>query len=357
VKIVEVSPYDLGVAGGVQAQVLGIADSFRSLGCEVRVLAAGSGNGADYSLGRTSRWRANGSIAPVVLLPCMRQLAPILQWADVIHVHEPLTPMGGIAILRWAYLQGELDRLWVTFHRDGVSKGYQHWSNWWSYLLPSIDHRIAVSPFAANTAQLVTASRPSQIPNGVAIEERLERETMDALHRQRKVPRVLFVGRHEERKGLEVALRAMAVVAQEIELLVVGTGPLTASLQRRYPDHRVRWLGAVDQAELAELYRSADALVAPSIGGESFGVVLLEAMANGVPVVASDIPAYRWLTSDGDSAVLFPPGDSEALAKLLVDLLEDASLQARLRDRGYARVRSFSFAEIGKRYLSLFEAT
>ncbi len=357
-KIVEVSPYDLGVAGGVQAQVLGIADSFRSLGCEVKVLGAGSGNGADYSLGRTSRWRANGSIAPVVLLPRMRQLTPILHWADVIHVHEPLTPMGGVAILRWAYLQGKLDRLWVTFHRDGVSNGYQHWSSWWSYLLPSIDHRIAVSPFAANTAELVSGDRPSQIPNGVAIEDRFEHKaTDDMLYGQRGVPRVLFVGRHEERKGLEVALRALAVVAQDIELLVVGTGPLTASLQRQYPDHRVRWLGAVDQAELVQLYRSADALVAPSIGGESFGVVLLEAMANGAPVVASDIPAYRWLTLDGDSGLLFPPGDSNALAKLLVDLLEDASVHARLRERGYARVRSFSFAEIGRRYLTLFEAT
>jgi phosphatidylinositol alpha-mannosyltransferase len=180
---------------------------------------------------------------------------------------------------------------------------------------------------------------------------------MDALHRQRKVARVLFVGRHEERKGLEVALRALAVIGVEMELLVVGTGPLTVSLQRHYPDHRVRWLGAVDQAELVELYRSVDALVAPSIGGESFGVVLLEAMANGAPVVASDIPAYRWLTLDGDSGLLFPPGDHDALAKVLVDLLEDTSLQARLRERGYDRVRSFSFAEIGKRYLTLFKAT
>ncbi|KJE77895.1 glycosyltransferase family 4 protein [Ferrimicrobium acidiphilum] len=356
-KVVEVSPYDLGVAGGVQAQVLGIANSLRSLGCEVKVLAAGSGNGADYSLGRTSSWRANGSIAPVVLLPRTRRLTPVLQWADVIHVHEPLTPMGGVSILRWAYLRGELDRLWVTFHRDGVSKGYQHWSHWWSYLLPPVDHRIAVSPFAANTAEMVTASRPSQIPNGVEIKDRSERETMDRLGRQHRVPRVLFVGRHEERKGLEVALRALELMPAEIELMVVGTGPLTVSLQHHYRDHRVRWLGAVDQAELAELYRSADALVAPSIGGESFGVVLLEAMAAGAPIAASDIPAYRWLTSDGDSAALFRPGDSEALARLLTELLEDASLQARLRDRGYARVRSFSFAEIGKRYLTLFEAT
>jgi phosphatidylinositol alpha-mannosyltransferase len=355
-KIVEVSPYDLGVAGGVQAQVLGIADSLRSLSCEVRVLAAGSGHGADYSLGRTSRWRANGSIAPIALFSRIQRLAPILQWADVIHVHEPLTPMGGVSILRWAYLQGELDRIWVTFHRDGVSKGYQAWSSWWSYILPSIDHRIAVSPFAANTAQLVSGSRPLEIPNGVDIEDRWQHGESDMLHRQHATPRVLFVGRHEERKGLEVALRALAMVGAEIEFLVVGDGPLTASLQKQYPDRRVRWLGQVDKEERAKRYRSAEMLIAPSIGGESFGVVLLEAMANGTPVVASDIPAYRWLTVNGDSALLFPPGDSDALAKLLVDLIANATLQARLRDRGYARVRSFSFAEIAKRYVTLFEA-
>lgn len=365
-RIVEISPYDLGVVGGVQAQVLGMAESFRSLGCQVRVLATGNGRGTDVSLGRVSRWRANGSVAPVVLFPRINQLVAILQWADVIHLHEPLTPMGGVAVLRWAYLHGKIDRTWVTFHRDGVSTGYQHWASWWSYMLPASNHRIAVSPFAANTAELVSGSRPLEIPNGVKITDRLQPDGLqhdrlqpEAICRsdyEHRPPRLLFVGRHEERKGLEVALRALALIDAEIELQVVGSGPLTVSLRQQYQDRRVRWLGVVGHDELTELYRSADLLIAPSIGGESFGVVLLEAMANGTPVLASDIPAYRWLSEDGDSAMLFPAGDSNALARLLLELLADVPQLSKLREHGYSRVRSFGFTEIGKRYLALFEA-
>ncbi|WP_298209478.1 glycosyltransferase family 4 protein [Ferrimicrobium sp.] len=355
-RIVEISPYDLSAVGGVQAQVVGLAGVLRSLGAEVQVIAPGMTEGVDASLGRVSRWRANGSVAPVALIPRMSQVAPILRSADIIHLHEPLAPMGGIAILRWVHDHGALDRLWVTFHRDGVSKGYQQWSRWWSYLLPP-DHQVAVSPFAAHTAQLVSGVYPLEIPNGVAFDGGGHWRHDEVAMGDRRQRSILFVGRHEERKGLEVALQSFAALDAAVELIVVGTGPLTERLKTRYPDHRIHWLGRVDEATLNGLYRSVDVVVAPSLEGESFGVVLLEAMANGAALVVSDIPAYRWLSADGYAADLVPPGDADALAMALTTLLADSLRRNALRARGFERVRSFAFTTIAERYLTLFSGS
>ncbi|MGC9155406.1 MAG: glycosyltransferase family 4 protein [Ferrimicrobium sp.] len=362
-KVVEISPYDLGSVGGVQAQVSGLAQALRSLQCEVEIIAPGDAEGVRASLGPVSRWRANGSVAPITLFPRMSQISGVLEWADVIHLHEPFAPMGGVAVLRWAYTHDALDRLWVTFHRDGVSQGYRRWAQWWAYLLPRSDHQIAVSPFAARTAEIVAGVDPYQIPNGVTLDNSLTRT-----HEERKPSdgsavrcaeagyRVLFVGRHEERKGLEVALQALTSLDLAVRLIVVGSGPLTEALQARYPDRRVDWLGRVDQTTLMTLYRSVDVVVAPSLAGESFGVVLLEAMANGAVVVASDIPAYRWLSCQGSSAVLVPPRDADALAMALRNVLTDPALRGNLRERAFEQVRSFSFDTLAERYLQLFVA-
>ncbi|WP_298335293.1 glycosyltransferase family 4 protein [Ferrimicrobium sp.] len=362
-KVVEISPYDLGSVGGVQAQVSGLAQALRSLQCEVEILAPGNGEGVGASLGSVSRWRANGSVAPVTLFPRMNQISGVLEWADVIHLHEPFAPMAGVAILRWAYTHDALGRLWVTFHRDGVSAGYRRWAQWWAYLLPRSDHQIAVSPFAARTAEIVAGVYPQQIPNGVALgdnlthtQEECELSDGSAVGRSFAEYRVLFVGRHEERKGLEVALQALTSLEMAVRLIVVGSGPLTGALQARYPDRRVDWLGRVDQATLTTLYRSVDVVVAPSLAGESFGVVLLEAMANGAVVIASDIPAYRWLSRQGSSAVLVPPRDADALAMALHNVLTHPEFRDSLRRRAFEQVRSFAFDALAERYLQLFLA-
>ncbi len=349
-RILEVSPYDLGVAGGVQAQVIGLARAFRSEGAEVQIAAPGTSVGTTISLGASSQWPANGSIAPVAILARTRLLKGALEWADVVHVHEPLTPMAGIAVLRTIRRLDLSERLWVTFHRDGVSESYRRWASWWSYLLPQSKHWVAVSPFAVRTVVALCNVVPTEIPNGVgSISAALASGIRDSDR-----PRILFVGRHEGRKGLEVLLRAFERLDADVELVIVGAGPLTTSLQRRYVDSRIRWLGTIGSEELAANYQRADVVVAPSLGGESFGVVLLEAMVGGAVVVASDLPAYRWLSEDGYAAALFPPGDAQALARLLESLLGDEQARRTFIERGYARAEEFGFPMVARQYLALF---
>lgn len=353
-RILEVSPYDLGVVGGVQGQVLGLSEALRRAGCDVKIVAPGADPRVGISLGRSFKVPANGSVAPVAIAPDTRRFRRALDWADVVHVHEPLTPMAGIAVLRALSGTNLLERVWVTFHRDGVSDGYRRWASWWSYLLPARSQWIAVSPFAARTVAVVLGTTPLQIPNGIDIGPQLGVMTSGPSTHGRTAPRILFVGRHEERKGLEVLLRAVGGLDLDCELAIVGAGPLTEALRRRYIDPRIHWLGVLDKAELEANYREAELVVAPSLYGESFGVVILEAMVNGAVVVASDLPAYRWLSQDGRGAALFPPGDSVVLAALLRSLLTDNDMRRSLRDRGHEIVAEFAFTTIADRYRSLF---
>jgi phosphatidylinositol alpha-mannosyltransferase len=174
---------------------------------------------------------------------------------------------------------------------------------------------------------------------------------------------IVFVGRHEERKGLVVLLEAFErlrkdAASQQVRharLNVVGDGPATVQLKERFgSDDAISWLGAVDDAEKARELASADVFVAPSLRGESFGVVLLEAMAAGTAVIASDLPGYR--LAAGDAARFVPPGDAPTLATALEAVLEDAHERARLRGLATERVRGFSLDAIAEQYMELYEA-
>jgi phosphatidylinositol alpha-mannosyltransferase len=168
-------------------------------------------------------------------------------------------------------------------------------------------------------------------------------------------PTIFFLGRHEPRKGLSVLLDAMARLPDDVRLWVGGEGPETDALRRRTRgDDRVEWLGSVNEEDKARRLRGADVFCAPSLYGESFGVVLLEAMAAHVPIVATDLPGYANVARGGKDAVLVPEGDPEALAAALRSVLSDSRLAESLAGAGELRAGEFAMDRLAERYVELY---
>jgi phosphatidylinositol alpha-mannosyltransferase len=216
-----------------------------------------------------------------------------------------------------------------------------------------LDVRCAVSEMARDTAGAAMGGTYHVLFNGVEV-TRLS--TAEPWPTDR--PTVLFLGRHEERKGLRVLLEAFAEVPDPAVLWVAGDGPDTEDLRRRFPEsERVRWLGLLSEEEVAARLRGADALCAPSLRGESFGVVLLEAMAARCAVVASDLAGYR--ASAGGRAVLVPPGDVAALGKALAETAAAAAVGAGWSSEesllaGVRRAERWSMDRLAERYVAVY---
>jgi phosphatidylinositol alpha-mannosyltransferase len=351
-RIAQVCPYSLTPPGGVQAQVLGLARSLRSLGHEVRVLAPCDGPPPDAGvtpLGKSVPLAANGSVAPIAPDPAcalrtMRALRD--EEFDVVHLQEPLVPGPTVTSLLVS------DRPVVgTFHRAGASTAYAAFRPIAKSLAKRLAVRCAVSEDARATAVDAVGGTYELVFNGIEVDRfaKADEIAVDG-------PSILFLGRHEPRKGLVSLLESMAHLPAEVHVLVASDGPQTDELKRRFGgDDRVTWLGRISDEEKAGYLRGVDVFCAPSIGGESFGVVLLEAMAASVPIVASDLPGYRNVARPDVHAVLVPPGEPRALAAALVRVLEDGSLRRRLVDAGDARANEFSMDRLAERYLELYD--
>lgn len=318
-----VCPYGLTRPGGVQGQVLGLAGALAAGGgATVAVLGPVDGPAPDVAgvailpVGTSVAVPANGSQAPLALDPraAARTVAALRRWQpDVVHVHEPLAPLVG-----WAAATAPLPvpRL-ATLHRAGGTGLYRLLGPLGRLALARTAEVVAVSDEARATAAPVLGSRPCPVVgNGVDLAR-----FATAAPAPTDGPTFVFVGRHEPRKGLSVLLEAVERLGPDWPgfLWIVGEGPQTAQLRRRHPDGaRRRWWGRVDDAELAGILAGSHVLVAPSLGGESFGVVLLEAMAAGTAVVCSAIPGYEAVV--GPHGVTVPPGDPVALAAALDDV-------------------------------------
>ena len=353
-RVALVSAYDLAVPGGVQGQVLGLARALGAAGHEVVVIAPGIGGagqtaGLDLvTVGRSHLVPANGSRAPVAPTPAaMRRArrAVAASGADVVHVHEPLVPGPALAATctRDAPVLG-------TFHRARASTGYIVYGHALARFVHRLDDRVAVSEMAAET--LRSAVGPCEVAilgNAVDLDRFAAAEPAPTT-----APTVLFVGRIEHRKGLAVLLEAFGGLPGDLRLRIVGDGPGAAALRRGAADGRLEWLGAVSDEELTRQLAAADVLVAPSLGGESFGVVLLEAMAAGTAVVASDIPGYR--LAAGGAADLVPPGDAVALRECVGRLLGDPGERARLVAAGRLVAARHSFTELAAAYAARYAA-
>jgi phosphatidyl-myo-inositol alpha-mannosyltransferase len=352
-RVALVSPYALSVPGGVQTQVRAMARDLARRGVDVVVCSPGATDAglvvagvAHAAMGDVVSVRANGSRAPVTLSrAASRAFASIAATLrdGVVHVHEPFAPVAAYDLLR------EHRRPTVaTFHRGGTGPAYTVGSPVIRRLRRGIDVAAAVSRHAADTIGSAAGLGAEVLFNGV------ELDLVDAATPTATIaPTVLFVGRHEERKGLVVLLEALARIDLPIACWVLGDGPQTDVLQRRFAnDARIEWLGARDDDEKLSRMRGADLLCVPSLGGESFGLVPLEGMAARTAVVASDIDGYREAT--GGHATLVAPGDAAALADVLRSAIVRPSTKRALA-AARAHAEGWSVHALVERYLELYE--
>ncbi len=374
-KIAMVSPYALDVVGGVQSHVLALSESLVRLGEDVVVLAPSRaglqaretlGGVRIIDLGRATTVPVNGSRAPIAVAPGIvrrvrreiRQLAP-----DLLHVHEPLVPLVGPAALL-----SESPARVGTFHAfaegGALRRMYRLARCAGRPVIGRVDVLTAVSPVAASfhAAMLgLDVSTISVIPNGVD-HERFATASRSRSMRD-EVERLVFLGRLEPRKGPDVALDAfltLAVQRPRLHLRVIGAGPLGPSLRARLHDapldvrHRVEFSGGVEPSALPGLLADADVAVLPARGGESFGIVLLEAMAAGLAVVATDITGYRPVARHEQEALLVPPGDAAALARSIARMMDDRPLRERLTQASRRRAATFDWPLVAQRVRAVY---
>jgi phosphatidylinositol alpha-mannosyltransferase len=369
-RVVLHCPYSLSRPGGVQGQVTSLARALRRAGHDAVVLAPAEEDAAALAdqlhlpasalvvVGRSLALPANGSEAPLALAPT----AAVHAWravrdgrADVVHLHEPLAPGSGYGALLGAPVP-----VVGTFHRAGGSVLYRALRPLVRAAAGRLAVRCAVSAEAKATASAALGGDYEIIPNAVELERFADAAPWP---RPAAGPVALFVGRHEERKGLAVLLEAWERMDRSADpapiLWIAGAGPETVALRARFPEAAARqWLGAVSDDELAARLAAADVLVAPSLRGESFGVVLVEAMAARAAVVASALPGYAAVAQD--HGTLVTPGDAGALARSLGEVLEEAAggrgrCAPEALDAAVAHAARWAMPAQAARYAALYE--
>ncbi|HUV57566.1 MAG TPA: glycosyltransferase family 4 protein [Acidimicrobiales bacterium] len=355
-RVVLVSPYALSVHGGVQEQVLAMSRELSRRGHEVLVIAPDGTDQTRYEtpatvarFGRLWSLPANGSRAPLTLSPLATRrawFAAIQFRPDVVHFHEPFAPLVG-----WGILRVRRAPAVGTFHRSGDGPALRLTRPLLRSFARDLDVTTAVSESAASTIHRACGVAPEVLFNG------FEMDRFVATPRERGGETVLVViGRLEERKGVAHAIRAVRQHndrgADQWRLVIVGDGPERARLEALAGhDDLITFTGAVDDAQKRHWLRRASAVVAPALRGESFGLVLLEAMASETPVVASDIDGYR--EAAGGHATLFTAANDGDLERAITRALTDetaASLQAALEHAAH-----WSMVTLMDRYEVLYE--
>jgi phosphatidylinositol alpha-mannosyltransferase len=367
VKIGLVSPYDWSYPGGVQDHIRHLATELRARDHTVRILTPATGprgrqvEYGTYKLAWAAPLRVNGSVARISVAPDVggriRTVLRLEQF-DVLHLHEPLASALPLTLL---HLHEQAGSVYVgTFHawaRHGLTSTPE-----WAYVSAKpflhryfrrLHGRIAVSPAAAEFVSRFFPAEYRIIPNGVDLRRFGSGAIPLPRFRDGKL-NVLFLGRIEQRKGLKYLLRAIPRIRERYpntRFIVGGDGPLRQDYERwveRKGWRDVVFLGRVPAEDLPSLYASAQVFCAPSTGGESQGIVLLEAMAAGRAVVASDIPGYRSVIRDGRDGVLIRPSDSEHLAWAVGQILGNEEQRLRLGHTGRQRAEEFSWAHVGR---------
>ena len=346
-----VCPYSLTIPGGVQMQVLALAHELRARGHEARVLGPCDGPPPESfvtPIGNSLPLAANGSIAPLAPDP---PAALRTMWVlrdedfDVLHVHEPLAPGPTLTavLTRTAPIV-------ATFHAAGQSTSYRLLNRPLRRIIERIDHKVVVSKDALALAQSNLGGEYEVLFNGVDIGQI---QAVDPLPTDRQT--VFFCGRHEDRKGLRVLIDAFDDMPDDVDLWIGSDGPDTAALmERTKDDRRVHWLGRISEHDKFARLRGADVFCAPSLGGESFGVVLIEAMAAGTTVVASALDGYRNVATHDVDALLTEPGSAGELAAALRQALSEPVLTQRLRAAGSARAEDFAMSTLADRYVEIY---
>ncbi|MFN8592963.1 MAG: glycosyltransferase family 4 protein [Thermomicrobiales bacterium] len=363
-KIALVSPYDTAHPGGVFEHIAHLRTEFEEKGHDVTVLAPrGRKGGLEvregyYGIGRTVPIPANGSMVrvtfDVTLYNAVKTLLRREQF-DIIHLHEPLIP-----VLPYLVLLNSRAVNVATFHAFRSSSAwYTAFKPYMAFMMSRLDARMAVSAPARDFVSQYFPGQYEIVPNGINLGRFHNAEPFPWAGDG--APRILFVGRfNEPRKGFKYLLRAMPLVHQQFpdaRLIVVGGGDPERfeGLRERYNVRNVEFVGRASSEDLPRYYASCDVFCAPSTSGESFGIVLLEAMASRRPVVAGDIPGYRNVITHAREGLLSPPKDPHALALALVRLLADAPLRADMAARGEATARRYAWPEVANRVLGVYD--
>lgn len=350
-RIGMVSPYSLTIPGGVQQQVLALARALREKGHEVRVLGPCDGPPPDpfvTPLGNSLPTAVNGSVAPLApdASAALRTIRALNDEAfDVLHVHEPLVP--GPAMTS---LLVKMAPVVATFHSAGESAAYRTFSRQLKWIASRIDIRVGVSKDAVELAQRYIGGEYEVLFNGI------ELGMFESVPQKPREKVIFFLGRHEPRKGLGVLIDAMKLLPQDVTLWIGSDGPETEALQQRtHGDARIQWLGRISEEDKLDRLARASVFCAPSLRGESFGIVLIEAMAAGVPVVSTNIDGYRNVATDGTNAILVEPGNAQSLASSLARVLTDSRCAEQLAAQGLVRARQFSMDALADHYLDLYQ--
>jgi phosphatidyl-myo-inositol alpha-mannosyltransferase len=357
-----VCPYSWDIPGGVQAHVRDLAEALIGLGHDVSVLAPGDEDApyAPYvaAAGRAVPVRYNGSVARLQFGPL--SAARVRRWLregrfDVLHVHEPAAP--SLSLLAVMLARGPIV---ATFHTATErSRVLEFSAGILQPFLEKIGGRIAVSAAARKVQVEHLGGDAVEIPNGVAVAAYAAADPLPGYPREGGT--VGFVGRYDEpRKGMPVLLDALARLASTragLRLVVAGRGDadeLRSGLPPVLAD-RVDLLGLVSEREKARMLRSVDLYCAPNTGGESFGIILLEAMAAGAPIVASDLEAFSRVLDGGRAGVLFGTGDSADLGRKLGGLLDDPARRAELSGIGSRLVHGYDWPVVAQQVLQVYE--
>jgi phosphatidyl-myo-inositol alpha-mannosyltransferase len=360
-RIAIVAPYDLSRPGGVNNQIRAQARALRRLGHVARIYGPASGrlDDGETSLGRSMSITMFGTESGLGLdprgIPAVARM--LREPLDILHVHEPFTPL-----MPWTALALARVPVVATFHvhREQGHRVYPLAGWLLRPLARKIDRRIAVSPAARRTVEAHFAGRYEIVPNGIdgsVFNTPRERPSLFDIGR----PHVLYVGRLEPRKGVDILVRAMAAVQRsgsDARLVVVGDGPGREPLARLAGElgADVRFAGTIRDEQLPAFFQAADIVCSPALHGESFGIVLLEAMASGRPVVASRIEGYEELVGGRGCARLVPPGDAAALASELGALLTDAPARASLAASGMTIAREYDWSNVARRIVEIYQS-
>ncbi len=369
-RIAAVCPYDWSAHGGVRAHVASLCAELARRH-DVAILAPASAplEGEDpldavvHVVGRAVAVPFNRSVARVAASPLagrrtlatLRDLAP-----DVVHVHEP-----GVPAVALAAAQRGPQPVVGTFHawsdRDRL---YRSTGPYGRHVARGLAARLAVSEAARRYHATALGLPPSAfevVPNGVDVDRFATAEPL-AEYADPERPTLLFVGRLEPRKGLDVLVRAFLELRSsrpELRLVVLGDGPERARCERLLPvavRPDVLFVGAVDETDKPRFHASADLFVAPNLGGESFGIVLLEAMAAGLPVVASAIPGFASVMADGREGRLVAPGDGFGLAEAVRGMLDDDEGRAAMAARGRETAERHAWPRVAERVEAIYRA-
>ena len=365
-KIALVSPYDFAYPGGVNNHISALVHQFTMMGHEVKAIAPASKPVPIFGdrfipIGRPWPYPSSGSVARISLSPWLScQVKTVLDRGkfDIIHLHEPLCPSLCTTVLRLSTTANV-----GTFHAVD-SRGY---TLWWPLTVmflkrwfPRLDGKIAVSKSAMEFANKHFPGDYNIIPNGVDLEHFSADASPIGEFSDGKI-NILFVGRLEKRKGLNYLLEAYLRARREIpdsRLIIVGPGTRWSNKYekqvRRNGLTDVVFGGYVSYDELPRYYKTADIVCSPATGRESFGIVLLEAMAVGKPIVASNIEGYASVVTHGVEGLLVPPRDEQKLAQALVTLMVDKQLRQEMGARGRAKASEYSWEHIARRVLECY---